>query len=195
MPQCGAAQMQPNLSHSGKTEKNIWYSLNPLWVLKRGKSGTGTGLSAPFFKYSCFDFNFLFFILRRRNDENVTLETICHDPQKPLYGHMLDDSSSEQCLMKEKKDNGGLMFMCSCTDEECNDVLIFSTGRFNNLPCIAGLYLTRNIKSLMPMDLQFIEENLQLLETFWSLLKRGAQDFLAVCRSWGKYWYWFDHRW
>ncbi|XP_062459570.1 TGF-beta receptor type-2 [Pezoporus occidentalis] len=61
----------------------------------------------------------------RQNDENVTLETICHDPQKTLYGHMLDDSSSEQCLMREKKEDGGLMFMCSCTGEECNDMLIF----------------------------------------------------------------------
>ncbi|XP_065522225.1 TGF-beta receptor type-2 isoform X2 [Lathamus discolor] len=61
----------------------------------------------------------------RQNDENVTLETICHDPQKTLYGHMLDDSNSEQCLMREKKEDGGLMFMCSCTGEECNDMLIF----------------------------------------------------------------------
>ncbi|KQK77701.1 TGF-beta receptor type-2 [Amazona aestiva] len=61
----------------------------------------------------------------RQNDENVTLETICHDPQKTLYGHTLDDSSSEQCLMREKKEDGGLMFMCSCTGEECNDMLIF----------------------------------------------------------------------
>ncbi|XP_052653497.1 TGF-beta receptor type-2 [Harpia harpyja] len=61
----------------------------------------------------------------RQNDENVTLETICHDPQKTLYGHMLDDSSSEQCLMREKKEDGGLMFMCSCTGEECNDMLMF----------------------------------------------------------------------
>ncbi|XP_071591549.1 TGF-beta receptor type-2 isoform X1 [Heliangelus exortis] len=61
----------------------------------------------------------------RQNDENVTLETICHDPQGSLYGHMLDDSSSEQCLMREKKENGGLMFMCSCTGEECNDMIIF----------------------------------------------------------------------
>ncbi|KAM9022951.1 TGF-beta receptor type-2 isoform 1-T2 [Guaruba guarouba] len=61
----------------------------------------------------------------RQNDENVTLETICHDPQKTLYGHVLDDFSSEQCLMREKKEDGGLMFMCSCTGEECNDMLIF----------------------------------------------------------------------
>ncbi|XP_005152901.2 TGF-beta receptor type-2 [Melopsittacus undulatus] len=61
----------------------------------------------------------------RQNDENVTLETICHDPQKTLYGHVLEDSNSEQCLMREKKEDGGLMFMCSCTGEECNDMLIF----------------------------------------------------------------------
>lgn len=66
----------------------------------------------------------------------MTLETICHDPQKTLYGHILDDYKSEQCLMREKKDDGGLMFMCSCTGEECNDMLIFTSGRFNNLPCI-----------------------------------------------------------
>ncbi|NXQ19297.1 TGFR2 protein, partial [Peucedramus taeniatus] len=63
----------------------------------------------------------------RQNDENVTLETICHDPQETLYGHFLDDYKSEQCLMREKKDDGGLMFMCSCTGEECNDILIFTS--------------------------------------------------------------------
>lgn len=64
----------------------------------------------------------------------MTLETICHDPEKTLYGHVLDDFSSKQCLMREKKEDGGLMFMCSCTGEECNDVLDFPSGRFNNLP-------------------------------------------------------------
>ncbi|XP_057235995.1 TGF-beta receptor type-2 [Malurus melanocephalus] len=63
----------------------------------------------------------------RQNDENVTLETICHDPDKTLYGHVLDDYKSEKCLMREKKDDGGLMFMCSCTGEECNDMLIFTS--------------------------------------------------------------------
>lgn len=83
----------------------------------------------------------------------MTLETICHDPQKTLYGHMLDDSSSEKCLMREKKEDGGLMFMCSCTGEECNDMLIFPSGRFNNLPCIPRLYLASNINCVIPMDL------------------------------------------
>lgn len=91
----------------------------------------------------------------------MTLETICHDPQKRLYGHILDDSSSEQCLMREKKEDGGLMFMCSCTGEECNDMLIFPSGKFNNLPCIPRLHLTSGSKCVIPIDLQshFVEEN------------------------------------
>lgn len=134
----------PNLPHSTKTEKNIGCFLNAIYVLKRGKFWPGVVLSAAFIKYSFFDFNFLLFIFRRQNDENVTLETICHDPHETLYGHFLDDYNSEQCLMKEKKDNGGLMFMCSCTGEECNDMLIFTSGRFNNLPCVPT-FLASNI--------------------------------------------------
>ncbi|XP_048367020.1 TGF-beta receptor type-2 [Sphaerodactylus townsendi] len=62
----------------------------------------------------------------RKNDENITLETICHDPKEKLHGHKLDDSNSKSCVMKEVKGDGGLMFMCSCNEEECNDKLIFS---------------------------------------------------------------------
>lgn len=82
----------------------------------------------------------------------MTLETICHDPQKTLYGHLLDESSSEQCLMREKKEDGGLMFMCSCTGEECNDMLIFPSGRFNDLHCIPRLYLASNVNCVIPME-------------------------------------------
>lgn len=122
-----------------------------------------------------FWFRFFLFLRRRRNDENVTLETICHDPQKRLYGHMLDDSSSEQCVMKEKKDDGGLMFMCSCTGEECNDVLIFSEGEFNNLLFILELCLACGIKSdIKSSDLWnclLWRKPSWWLETFWPLLR------------------------
>lgn len=120
----------PNLPHSGMTKKSIRCSLNAIYILKTGEFWAGTVLSAPFIKYSFLDFSFLLFIFRRQNDENVTLETICHDPQESLYGHFLDYSHPEQCFMREKKDDGGLMYMCSCTGEECNDRLIFTPGRF-----------------------------------------------------------------
>lgn len=65
---------------------------------------------------------------------------------------MLDDSSSEQCLMREKKEDGGLMFMCSCTGEECNDMLIFPSGTFDNLRCIPRLSLASNINCVIAME-------------------------------------------
>ncbi|XP_007422895.1 TGF-beta receptor type-2 isoform X1 [Python bivittatus] len=62
----------------------------------------------------------------RKNNGNITLETICHDPMLKLHGYKLDDFNSKKCIMKEKKGVGGLLFMCSCKDDECNDEIIFS---------------------------------------------------------------------
>nr|XP_020663709.1 TGF-beta receptor type-2 [Pogona vitticeps] len=74
----------------------------------------------------CADENEVCVAVWRRNDKNVTLETICHNPKKKLDGHELDDFNSDKCIMKEKKEAGGFLFMCSCKMEECNDELIFS---------------------------------------------------------------------
>ncbi|KAM4688171.1 TGF-beta receptor type-2 [Discoglossus pictus] len=60
-----------------------------------------------------------------KKDTNLTVETLCHDPKNELYGHMLDDYDALKCIMKEKKTTSGTMYMCSCIDEECNDLLIF----------------------------------------------------------------------
>lgn len=88
---------------------------------------------------------------------------------------MLDDSSSEQCVMKEKKDDGGLMFMCSCTGEECNDVLIFSASEFNNFLFILGLCLACDIKSDIesngPWNCLLWRKTSRWLEAFWPLLR------------------------
>ncbi|XP_068839019.1 TGF-beta receptor type-2 isoform X7 [Capricornis sumatraensis] len=62
----------------------------------------------------------------RKNDENVTLETVCHDPKVAYHGFVLDDAASPKCIMKERKGSGETFFMCSCSAEECNDHIIFS---------------------------------------------------------------------
>ncbi|XP_032873067.1 TGF-beta receptor type-2-like [Amblyraja radiata] len=63
----------------------------------------------------------------RKQDANVTIETLCHDPAVPLYGHLLDDYNNTKCKMKEKKAQGSVFYICSCSDvEECNDLLKFS---------------------------------------------------------------------
>lgn len=56
--QMWGAQTLPNLPYSGKTEKNIGYSLNAIYILKRGKFWASTVLWAPFVKYSFFWFQF-----------------------------------------------------------------------------------------------------------------------------------------
>ncbi|OCT74179.1 hypothetical protein XELAEV_18033136mg [Xenopus laevis] len=57
---------------------------------------------------------------------NITEETICHDPKNELYGYYLDDYLSKECIMKEKKTSEGIMFMCSCDEDMCNERYIFS---------------------------------------------------------------------
>ncbi|XP_018122960.1 TGF-beta receptor type-2 isoform X2 [Xenopus laevis] len=62
----------------------------------------------------------------RNKGDNITEETICHDPKEKLYGYYLDDFSSKECIMKEKETSEGTMFMCSCVGMLCNENLFFS---------------------------------------------------------------------
>ncbi|KAM9307666.1 TGF-beta receptor type-2 [Gastrophryne carolinensis] len=81
-----------------------------------------------------------------RNYINMTEETLCHDPKIPLYGHMLDEITEEFCTMKEKKIEGGIMFMCSCYEEECN--LKFSLDLSENSDRLDMIFVT--LASLLP---------------------------------------------
>ncbi|NP_001298255.1 TGF-beta receptor type-2 precursor [Oreochromis niloticus] len=62
----------------------------------------------------------------RRNETNMSIETLCHNPAEPLYGITLDDYNSTTCVMKEKNTTTGLAHLCSCKGAECNEELIFS---------------------------------------------------------------------
>ncbi|KAM4581329.1 TGF-beta receptor type-2 isoform 2-T2 [Odontesthes bonariensis] len=64
--------------------------------------------------------------MRRKNETDFSIETLCHNPSMPLYGIMLDDSNSSTCVMKEKNSTTGMALFCSCSEEECNDNLLFS---------------------------------------------------------------------
>ncbi|XP_042202884.1 TGF-beta receptor type-2 [Callorhinchus milii] len=60
----------------------------------------------------------------RKQDNNTIVETLCHHPSRRLHGHLLDDYNNTKCLMKKKEDE---FYMCSCSEDECNDILDFST--------------------------------------------------------------------
>ncbi|XP_062981098.1 TGF-beta receptor type-2 [Elgaria multicarinata webbii] len=99
----------------------------------------------------CADKNEVCAAVWRKNDENVTLETICHDPTLKLHGHKLDDFDSDTCKMKEKKGDGGLLFMCSCKAEECNDELIFSERVTSSIEEVKDVISKVALISLVPL--------------------------------------------
>ncbi|KAM6899933.1 TGF-beta receptor type-2-like [Xenentodon cancila] len=61
----------------------------------------------------------------RKHDDNVTLDTMCHNPAQPLHGLVLKDYDNNKCEMKEYVGMDSEFFMCTCTEEECNDKIFF----------------------------------------------------------------------
>ncbi|XP_060948565.1 TGF-beta receptor type-2-like [Limanda limanda] len=62
----------------------------------------------------------------RKKDDNVTFETVCHKPAEKLYGLVLEDYNNSKCEMKERKGMGSEFFICSCSQDECNEHIIFN---------------------------------------------------------------------
>lgn len=118
----GQGRAQPTApSHPSacSLEKSAWPSGRPL--------GSETCVSV----WRC-DLLCAHLFLRRKNETGFSIETLCHDPSKSLYGMMLDDFNSSVCMMKEKNTTGGMVQVCSCTEEECNNFLIFSPSECRN---------------------------------------------------------------
>ncbi|XP_059195812.1 TGF-beta receptor type-2-like [Centropristis striata] len=90
-------------------------------------SGTGTCLSNCSITSTCVDRNEVCVSIWRKNETDFSIETLCHDPSKPLYGVLVDDYNSSTCVMKEKNTTSGMAHFCSCTEEEeCNEKLLFT---------------------------------------------------------------------
>ncbi|KAE8288381.1 TGF-beta receptor type-2 [Larimichthys crocea] len=89
-------------------------------------SGTGTCMTNCSITSICFESSEVCVSIWRKNETDFSIETLCHDPTKPLYGVMLDDYNSTTCVMKEKNTTTGMAHLCSCSEEECNDKLTFS---------------------------------------------------------------------
>lgn len=87
----------------------------------------------------------------RKNDENVTMETICHDPNQILHGYKPVNINSNECVMEERKGDGGLMFMCFCNGEECNDELVFPENISSSMPDVRDVIYKVTLISLVPL--------------------------------------------
>lgn len=65
----------------------------------------------------------------RKNDDNVTFDTVCHHPAQKLYGLVLEDYNNTKCEMKERKGMGSEFFICSCNEDECNERIFFNSNK------------------------------------------------------------------
>ncbi|KAF7654753.1 hypothetical protein LDENG_00065490 [Lucifuga dentata] len=63
----------------------------------------------------------------RKKDDNVTIDTICHNPAHTLHDLVLDDYNNSKCEMKEIKGRDSLFFICSCSEDECNEQIFFTS--------------------------------------------------------------------
>lgn len=70
-----------------------------------------------------------FLFSRRKTDNNITFDTVCHDPAQKLHGLALEDYNNSKCEMKEIKGMGSEFFICSCSEDECNEHIFFDTGK------------------------------------------------------------------
>ncbi|XP_068603096.1 TGF-beta receptor type-2 [Brachionichthys hirsutus] len=65
----------------------------------------------------------------RKKEDNVTFDTVCHNPARSLYGLVLDGYNNSKCEMKERKDMGSEFFICSCSEDECNETVFFNASK------------------------------------------------------------------
>lgn len=65
---------------------------------------------------------------RRKTADNTTFDTVCHNPAQRLHGLALEDYNSSKCEMKEVVGMGSQFFICSCSEDECNEDIFFTSG-------------------------------------------------------------------
>ncbi|KAG7330972.1 hypothetical protein KOW79_004941 [Hemibagrus wyckioides] len=65
----------------------------------------------------------------KKENESVSVQTLCHNPQHALENIVLSNTSSTECVMNSVPSENSILFLCSCIREhDCNDKLIFEKG-------------------------------------------------------------------
>ncbi|KAJ0003461.1 hypothetical protein NQD34_008559 [Periophthalmus magnuspinnatus] len=81
----------------------------------------------------------------RKKEDNVTFDTICHNPEVKLHGLRLDDYNNSKCEMRERSGQGSDFYICSCSEDECNEHVFFN-GNSLDSPVVAVVLV-----SLVPL--------------------------------------------
>lgn len=115
------------------------------------------------------------FCCRRKKDDNVTFDTVCHNPAQKLYGLVLDDYNNSKCEMKERKGMGTEFFICSCSEDECNEKIFFNSSKFNRHKVSFGSFSWR-------LEIQFNRK--------WFLNRNGKKCRSSNVQCLVKLWQW-----
>eukprot|EP00079_Xenopus_tropicalis_P013337 XP_002941621.3 PREDICTED: TGF-beta receptor type-2 [Xenopus tropicalis] len=67
------------------------------------------------------------------NNQNRTIETMCHPLTNDLFGHKLKILNRNRCVMQKRKSSGETLYICACSDEECNDQIVFTDDKVTNM--------------------------------------------------------------
>ncbi|XP_075868000.1 TGF-beta receptor type-2 isoform X2 [Nelusetta ayraudi] len=65
----------------------------------------------------------------RKTANNTTFDTVCHNPAQRLHDLALEDYNNSKCEMKEVVGMGSQFFICSCSEEECNENIFFPSAK------------------------------------------------------------------
>lgn len=65
----------------------------------------------------------------RKTADNTTFDTVCHNPAQRLHGLALEDYNNSKCEMKEVAGMGSQFFICSCSEDECNEDIFFTSAK------------------------------------------------------------------
>ncbi|XP_046701709.1 TGF-beta receptor type-2 isoform X2 [Silurus meridionalis] len=65
----------------------------------------------------------------KKENESLSVQTLCHNPQHALENIVLPNTSSTECAMTSVPSENSILYLCSCIREhDCNDRLIFEKG-------------------------------------------------------------------
>ncbi|XP_053570225.1 TGF-beta receptor type-2 isoform X2 [Bombina bombina] len=59
------------------------------------------------------------------SNNEISIETTCLDPNVEIYGHKLKSVKSNKCVMEKKESSHGTVYMCTCSEDECNEQFSF----------------------------------------------------------------------
>ncbi|TNN34925.1 TGF-beta receptor type-2 [Liparis tanakae] len=113
----------------------------------------------------------------RKKDDNFTIDTVCHNRSQKLHGLVLEDYNNSKCEMKEIKGMGSLFFICSCSEDECNEHILFNSYMDSQVVAVILVSLVPLLLMAVVVISSFYCYRVYRQRQAGSKRKRGRLDF------------------